>query len=295
MPYRFVRATSIVLIIFLAAACAPQLSPRQELTWDAFKSCESEGPSTRLEHLDADGAWGLRGREGEVFKVSRCMSAYWSKATLEGRLPAGAPSLAVTPAPSRPHAFVVPEPPIWSTGDSWRFVSTSTAGDRRTYTWRVDREETVEGVTYYVLKSGTAERFYRKSDLADSHENRQNAVATRNTPPRLYYVWPMSVGTGWEQRYRHERPQDKQAYDTSYSAAVEAEEVVTMPAGTFQTLKIVYRDRVKKTVLWEQWYSPKVRIWVRLKFTVAGRVAQASQSHVRAASVTDSSTSSSSR
>ena len=119
----------------------------------------------------------------------------------------------------------------------------------------------------------------------------------------------MSVGTGWEQRYRHERPQDKQAYDTSYSAAVEAEEVVTMPAGTFQTLKIVYRDRVKKTVLWEQWYSPKVRIWVRLsdqrdeavrtqellKFTPAGRVAQASQSHVRAASVTDSSTSSSSR
>ena len=76
---------------------------------------------------------------------------------------------------------------------------------------------------------------------------------------------------------------------------MEAEEVVTVPAGTFQTLKIVYRDRVKKTVLWEQWYSPKVRIWVRLKFTVAGRVAQASQSHVRAASVTDSSTSSSSR
>ena len=150
-------------------------------------------------------------------------------------------------------------------------------------------------MTYYVLKSGTAERFYRKSDLADSHENRQNAVATRNTPPRLYYVWPMSVGTGWEQRYRHERPQDKQAYDTSYSAAVEAEEVVTVPAGTFQTLKIVYRDRVKKTFLWEQWYSPNVRIWVRLKFTPAGRVAQASQSHVRAASVTDSSTSSSSR
>src|SRR5439155_16199132 len=110
---------------------------------------------------------------------------YWSKATLEGRLPAGAPSRAVTPAPSRPHAFIVREPPIWSTGDSWRFVSTSTAGDRRTYTWRDDREETVEGVTYYVLKSGTAERFYRKSDLADSHENRQNAVATRNTPPRL--------------------------------------------------------------------------------------------------------------
>jgi hypothetical protein len=309
MPYRFVRATSIVSIVFLAAACAPQLSPRQELTWDAFKSCESEGPSARLDRVDVDGGWGLRGREGEVFKVSRCMSAYWNRAMLEGRLPAGAPSLAVTPAPSRPHAFVVPEPPIWSTGDSWDFVSTSTAGGRRTFTWRVDREETVEGVTYYVLKSGTVESFYRKSDLAYSHENRRSSLATRNTPPRLYYVWPLSVGAGWEQTYRHERLEDKQAYDTGYAAAVEAEEVVTVPAGAFQTLKIVYRDRAKKTVLWEQWYSPKVRHWVRLrdqreegvrtqdlvKFTLDGKVAQASQSHVRAASVTDSSTSSSSR
>jgi hypothetical protein len=45
---------------------------------------------------------------------------------------------------------------------------------------------------------------------------------------------------------------------------VEAEEIVTVPAGTFHTLKIVYRDRAKNTVLWEQWYSPKARIWVRL-------------------------------
>ena len=86
MPYHFVRATSTVFIVLLAAACATQLSPRQELTWDAFKSCESEGPSTRLDRVDVDGSWGLRGREGEVFKVSRCMSAYWNKATLEGAI-----------------------------------------------------------------------------------------------------------------------------------------------------------------------------------------------------------------
>jgi len=117
----------------------------------------------------------------------------------------------------------------------------------------------------YVIKSGTREIFYRTSDLAFSHETVRGELATRNTPPRLEFIWPLAVGATWSQTYRYERPANKHSYDTSYISGVETEETVTVPAGTFKTLKIVYRRPSTKAVSWEQWYSPDVRMWVRMR------------------------------
>jgi hypothetical protein len=312
MPCRFRLARGVALMaVGLTAGCAPGLTPQQEITWDAFKACQKEGSAT-LSQLNVDGSSVISGREGDVHRVITCMNAYRWKASLEGRTPAVPASVKIKPAPVRANAFVVAEPPVWSTGDAWRFEAHSAAGRHSTYTWRVDREETVEGVAFYVIKSGTREAFYRKSDLAYSHEHLQGELERRNTPPQLLFVWPLAAGAKWEQTFRYERPSGQLNYDTSYAAGVEAEETITVPAGTFRTLKIVFRSVSAKTVFSERWYSPEVRMWVRirepareegermrelLKFTPAGQPAQApaSQSHVRAASVTDSSTSSSSR
>jgi len=80
------------------------------------------------------------------------------------------------------------------------------------------------------------------------------------------------------------------SYDTSYSASVEGEETVTVPAGTFRTLKVVNRNRSTKAVSSEQWYAPDARTWVRMRepavaegertrellsFTLAGKTAAA--------------------
>ena len=174
-------------------------------------------------------------------------------------------SVKINPARARADALVVPEPPVWTTGDRWHFQTISAAGRRTTYTVRVDREETLEGVAYYVVKAGTRETFYRKSDLALSHDRVLGELETRSTPPRLYFVWPLAVGATWEQTYHFERFANKYSYDASYACSVEGEETVTVPAGTFRTLKIVYRTKSKKSVTWEQWYAPEVRMWVRMR------------------------------
>lgn len=310
MPCRFLLAGGVASIaLMLTTACAPGLTPQQEVTWDAFKACQKEGAAT-LDRIAPDGGWYLTGRE-DVHKISNCMRDYWRKASLEGRTPAVPASVKIKPAPAHANAFVV-APPVWSAGDEWRFEAVSTAGRRSTYTWRVDREQTVEGVAFYVIKNGARETFYRKADLAYSHEHLYGGLDRRNTPPQLLFVWPLAVGASWAQTYRYERPSGPLNYDTSYTAGVEAEESVTVPAGTFKTLKVVFRNASNKNVSSERWYSPDARMWVRirepsleegertrelLKFKPAGQPAQApaSQSHVRAASVTDSSTSSSSR
>jgi len=281
---------AVLTTLLTATACAPQLTPRQVVTWDAFKECQAEGPSAKLEQLKVDGTWLVVGRGVEVQRVHACMLAYRDKAILEGRWPAVPASVTINLAPARPAGLIVPEAPMWSAGDEWRFSTSSIAGRQTKYTWRVDREQPVDGVPCYVIKSGTRELFYRKPDLAQSHETFKGDIWVRNTPPRLTFVWPLSAGTTWHQTYRYERPSDKQSYDTSYSATVEGEETVTVPAGTFKTLKIVYRDKANKKLLWEQWYSADVRMWVKvhepalqegtrtrelLSFTPAGKKAEA--------------------
>ena len=85
---------------------------------------------------------------------------------------------------------------------------------------------------------------------------------------------------------------------------MEGEETLTVPAGTFRTLKIVYRNASSGAVSWQQWYAPDVRMWIRtheparddgertvelVSYTPAGKPTQARRSDdVPAATITDS-------
>jgi hypothetical protein len=96
----------------------------------------------------------------------------------------------------------------------------------------------LDGVQYYVVKAGSRELFHRASDLATGFASVNGVVVRREVPPRLLYAWPLTVGKNWDQRYREENPVDRQTTDHYGVWAVEAEETVTVPAGTFRTLKI---------------------------------------------------------
>jgi hypothetical protein len=61
----------------------------------------------------------------------------------------------------------MPEAPVWKRGTEWTYRYGGSAGSG-TIVWSVAREEAIDGVPHYVLKSGTREVFYRKSDRASS-------------------------------------------------------------------------------------------------------------------------------
>ena len=170
-------------------------------------------------------------------------------------------SLKVT-RPTTLSGLVVPEAPMWTKGDEWSFSWEGPAG-RGTFTWKVDREEVLDGVEHYVVRSGTREFFYRKSDLAFSQETVQGTVVTRSTPSQVRYVWPLAVGAAWEQTFRRGKEPDRQVHPRVDAVAVEGEETVTVPAGTFRTLKIVYRAPATNAVYYEPWYAPDVGMFVR--------------------------------
>jgi len=154
--------------------------------------------------------------------------------------------------------------PVWRVGDEWEYAYRSPS-DSGTFVWSVNRIETLDGVEHYVIKSGTRDIFFRVSDLASSLERVDRVVAVRNSPSRLSYAWPLTAGKTWEQRFREERPADRQTTDRNTLWTVEADETVTVPAGTFWTLKIVWRNRTTSALLYEMWYAPQVKQWVKIR------------------------------
>src|SRR5262249_1322529 len=150
------------------------------------------------------------------------------------------------------------EVPVWKRGYEWAFRYESPTGSG-TYVWSVDREEVIDAVPQYVIKTGTREIFYRKSDFAITHETVDGAVVYRSTPPRLRHVWPMNVGQTWDQTMLEERPVSRQTNDRVDTVTVEAEEAVTVPAGTFKTLKVVCRNKKTGATRYEAWYSLELK------------------------------------
>jgi hypothetical protein len=177
---------------------------------------------------------------------------------------------AIVPPPSSvlpARAIVLPShgpaAPVWHVGDEWAFRWESPEGQGE-YTWTVNRVERVDGIEHYVVRSGPREIYFRAADLATSLETLSGRVERRNLPPRLGFSWPLSAGAMWRQRYLEEgdgRSPAERAIDWT----VEGEEDVRVDGGSFRTLRIAARFHPTPDLVYEMWYAPAAKQWVRLK------------------------------
>ncbi len=160
--------------------------------------------------------------------------------------------------------------PTWTPGDRWTFWSESPRGSG-TYVWSMDREQVVEGTEYYVITSGPTQReparefFYQKADLAWRMLKVNGRVESRAEPPQQRYVWPMAVGSTWEQSVTvtSERQGTSSTEVVARSCQVTGAETVTVAGGIFSTMKTVCRDKTTNQVVYEMWYAPEAKHWVK--------------------------------
>jgi len=149
---------------------------------------------------------------------------------------------------------------IWTPGDEWSYRWSSPQGSG-TFVWVVDREEVVDSVPFYVIKSGTArETYYRKDDRAFFMDKINGQVELRNTPPVTY--WSASPGAK-EVRYTRERPIDRQTEEMALTCETGALEPLTVPAGTFDAVKVTCRNSRMNAISFELWLSRAVRHMVK--------------------------------
>ena len=101
--------------------------------------------------------------------------------------------------------------------------------------------------------------------MAASLERVDGAIVLRDTPSRHSYVWPLTVGKTWEQSNRQERPVDRTTLDRNSIWTVEAEETITVLAGTFRTMKISWKNKNTGGLNYEMWFAPDVKQWVKIR------------------------------
>lgn len=265
------------LAVSLVGCSTMQNTPKQHYVWAMWDQCkttdELRASTMRIDRVQPDGGYWSNTTTGpfemEWPKIQACMNKQfkanpyldWLKARQASAQPSSgvvAPAVAST-ALSGPIMV-----PVWKVGDEWQYAYKSPS-DSGTYVWSVNRLEMLDGVQHYVIKTGTREIFYRVSDLASSLERVDGVVIVREAPSRLAYVWPLTVGKTWEQTHRQERPVDRTTTDRDSLWTVESEDTVTVPAGTFRALKITWRNKNTGALIYEMWYAPDVKQWVKIR------------------------------
>jgi hypothetical protein len=153
--------------------------------------------------------------------------------------------------------------PIWKVGDQWTYRWESPRGSG-TRVYEVTSEAIVKGIDCYVVKYSRSEDYQRKADLAFVRGNNRGALDYTYTPPRAWATWPLYVGRAWELSIVEERPQDRTTENIFKTWRVEGKERITVPAGTFDTYKIIERNKRDNSLSTEHWLAPEVKARVRL-------------------------------
>jgi len=232
----------------------------QELAWERWKKCNHFRGIT-LKDIKPDGQiWVWVSDGGEQTAWRACDSAVRAEQAKGTASSIPSSTLAV----ASPSVNGMTDAPTWKPGYEWAYRYESPTGSG-TFVWSVDREEAIDGVPHYVIKTGTREIFYRKSDFASTRETLDGAVVYRSTPPRLFVKWPLEVGQTWDQTTLEERPVARQTLERTDTVTVEADETVTVPAGSFKTIKVVCRNKKTGATRYEAWYSLDIKQVVKLR------------------------------
>jgi hypothetical protein len=251
-----------VVVLLLAGCGTTSNTLAQDLAYQRVEQCRHI-TNVIVTRIEPDGRVWTEVRNGTVGYAEwrECMNkAYQDQATKGSRM-AGS-SVGPRPTAARSTPANGSAAPILSVGEEWAFRWESPTG-RGTYIMSVTREERLDGVDCYVTKIGEEESFYRKTDLALVREVRDGGTVSHQ-PPRPQFSWPLTVGKAWEQVVSREDRTARTSRETTWAWEVQGEESVTVPAGTFQAVKIVARNKRGGSLIYEMWYAPDVKLWVRL-------------------------------
>jgi hypothetical protein len=196
-----------------------------------------------------------------VWLPSGCRQYYEvGVATLVALLLAGCVASAppdVSRGVSPPEQIKASTPPAWRPGDQWVYTWSSGA-QTGTKSVEVLEVREINTISFYLVKVGEAEQFFTK-DLQWAGTMRQGKVQARMTPPQPWFTWPLESGRHWIHRGTYEDGSGKSVRSDSFS--VVGTETVEVPAGRFNTFKIVRETANRDSD--QYWYAPEVGFYVK--------------------------------
>jgi hypothetical protein len=129
----------------------------------------------------------------------------------------------------------------------------------------VIREDAFQGIPSYVVKRGNEERFYTKETLGLIAVMEDGKLTLRRDHSAQTFSWPLAVGKEWRNRYAEENLKNKSKDTIELSMVVSTIEEITVPAGTFQAARIEAYDSKSGRLLFERWYSPQAKFFIKTR------------------------------
>lgn len=157
--------------------------------------------------------------------------------------------------------------PTWKPGYQWHYRWTDPRGSG-TYIRSVTGEEWIDGVPYYLMRTGNRVIYWGKTDLAWVMEQVNGEVESQAVPVYRKFAWPLEPGRTWESRYQWTNPKRRATEERVRRHRVTGFESVLVPAGTFQAYRVVVTDATGKK-LTEYWYSSELRWLVKDRLYLA--------------------------
>ena len=263
------RTTILGFTLLLATGCAPATNTlAQDLTWAAYAACRSRVPSNiQIERVDPDGRYWWRTSEGSygATQLEACMREERAKRP-RPQATTGATAVATSQGRTAITGPIVQ--PVWKVGNEWAYRYETPSGSG-TFVWRLDRIEALANEPHYVITADTREIFYRVADLGFTKEILDGKTVRQISPSTWRTVaFPLSVGLSWDMKYLETRPTEQQTENLERRCVAEAEEALTVPAGTFATIRIVCNNTRNNAWVITVWYSPEVNHIVKDEYPV---------------------------
>ena len=147
--------------------------------------------------------------------------------------------------------------PDWRPGDRWLY-GLLIGTEHGTKTVEVVEIRDINNAPYYIVRVGELEHFYT-TQLQWAGHARERKIESRMSPPLPWFTWPLEPGRQWTYNGTFQDPSG--AVQRNDTFIVLSSEVVEVPAGRFNTLKVVHEsDRGDRN---EYWYAPEVRSYVK--------------------------------
>lgn len=155
--------------------------------------------------------------------------------------------------------------PNWTVGDQWVYEEKSPEA-RRILVREVVREEAFQAMPSYVVKTDSeGESFYTKETLGLIAVMEEGKLTLRRDRSGQAFSWPLAVNKKWRNTYAEENLKDRSKDTIDLSIVVSAIEEMTVPAGTFQTARIEAYDSKSGRLLFERWYSPQAKYYIKTR------------------------------
>jgi len=156
------------------------------------------------------------------------------------------------------------EKPEWKVGQRWHYAWKA-PGRNGGVAREILKEDQVDDVATYVVKVGNNEVYYSKQSLGLLATAAKGKLISKRNSPLEYFSWPLEGGKEWRDSFVLDNLEQKSSRKVENLHVVAGLEEISVPAGTFESIKIDTYAVNGGALLAEHWYAPGAKWFVKTR------------------------------